>query len=614
MQNTTTVYVKRLGAHHFAHLRAIAEGVDVLASATRYLGIEHGHQAKTAHRQTIDLVRAVARRRRENGWRLIGLTIKIETDTPPSLEVFRAEHPELDDWSDDDLLQMYPEVFAASTKSRKSQRRSGLRERQLLLIKRLQDLDAEVPSESDLLTSWYDDSTAAKLLGAGMVTLGDLQQKIAVGGRWYRAMPAVGPTKAARIASHLSTLLGDQPTPIHFSFSLAGSVAPPQAARMSNVLAIDGTPPLSVDWYASDRSFGSPALLTAPTSTFGSDAEAIAGWIAARAVSPATIKSYNREATRLLLWLRYERGGITLQDVTAADCTAYMGFLKDVPQHWISRKRAAPSELGWAPFRGPLSLRSYQHAIVVIASLFTWLVASRYVGANPWVLVNRKTGDDKGHKMLETKALSDGATHELLRFIGAQPPSPARDRFRFILLFIESVGLRSAEILSARLGDFDLLPEGWVMQVHGKGAKNRIVTVPGQAFHALQEYLIARGAGTIETADPSLPLITSIKDLTQPIGYQALYEHVRGWLSKGVNSSDLPLKERNRLAKASTHWLRHTFGTKAVALGVPADVIQAQMGHASIQTTLNIYGKAPLKRQADELGKAFGTSSQSQSG
>ncbi|RZI71759.1 MAG: integrase, partial [Pseudomonas sp.] len=63
--------------------------------------------------------------------------------------------------------------------------------------------------------------------------------------------------------------------------------------------------------------------------------------------------------------------------------------------------------------------------------------------------------------------------------------------------------------------------------------------------------------------------------------------------------------ERAKLAGATTHWLRHTFGTRAIARNVPLDVIQAQMGHASIQTTTAIYGRAPIKRRVDELGKAF---------
>ena len=73
-----------------------------------------------------------------------------------------------------------------------------------------------------------------------------------------------------------------------------------------------------------------------------------------------------------------------------------------------------------------------------------------------------------------------------------------------------------------------------------------------------------------------------------------------------VRASSLPANEREHLAGATTHWLRHTFGTRAIAREVPLDVIQAQMGHASIQTTTAIYGRAPIKRRVDELGKAFG--------
>ncbi len=92
----------------------------------------------------------------------------------------------------------------------------------------------------------------------------------------------------------------------------------------------------------------------------------------------------------------------------------------------------------------------------------------------------------------------------------------------------------------------------------------------------------------------------------EPIGYQALYEHVKGWFYKGISASALPLNERLKLSGASTHWLRHTFVTRAIARDVPLDVIQAQMGYASIQTTTAIYGRIPIRRRVDELGKAFG--------
>ena len=59
-------FVRRLGPHHFAHLRACAEGLDLADCARRYLGIEHGHEARTAHQEAVDAVRALARRRGES--------------------------------------------------------------------------------------------------------------------------------------------------------------------------------------------------------------------------------------------------------------------------------------------------------------------------------------------------------------------------------------------------------------------------------------------------------------------------------------------------------------------------------------------------------------------
>ena len=40
-----------------------------------------------------------------------------------------------------------------------------------------------------------------------------------------------------------------------------------------------------------------------------------------------------------------------------------------------------------------------------------------------------------------------------------------------------------------------------------------------------------------------------------------------------------------RLKRASTHWLRHTHASHTLASGVPIQVAQQNLGHASIATT-----------------------------
>jgi len=598
-------FVHRLGLHHFAHLRACAEGLSVADCARRYLGIGHGHEAATAHQEAVDAVRAVARRRGESAWRLIGLSIRVSSgETRPSLDAFAQQH-DLDGFSESEVVQLYAEAFPADRKTARGQR---LRERQLALLRRLESLAAETPQPSDLVTGWFDDALAAKLLTAGLLTLGALNARIAAGGRWFAALPTVGIAKARRIERHLAALLPREVQPARALFSLSATPAlwgAPSPSRVSGVSGVSGTlDDLEPGDFVVQEA--TTSALLRPLLDVASDLQAVQSWILARAGSLATVKVYQREAHRLLLWLQYERAGSTLASMTVPDCTAFMAFLQKIPPCWISRARAAPGSPGWAPFRGPLSHQSCRHAITIIASLFAWLQSAQYLNANPWVLVNQATGDNPGMKMLDTKAFSEAAMQEVLRYVSGQAPSASRARIRFTLLFVEAVGLRSAELLSATLGDLRMESEGWVMQVRGKGSKNRIVAVPGQALHALQDYLAFRGLGSIQEAPPAAPLLASALDPIAPVGYQALYEHVKGWLAKAVRASNLPANERERLDGATTHWLRHTFGTRAIARAVPLDVIQAQMGHASIQTTTAIYGRAPIRRRVDELGKAFG--------
>ena len=595
-------FVRRLGPHHFAYLRAVAEGLDLGDCARRYLGVEHGHEAKTAHQEAVDAVRAVARRRGESAWRLVGLRIQSSVGAPrQSLEAFAQQHG-LEGFSESEVVKLYTEAFTADRKAARGQR---LRERQLELLRRLEGLAAETPQPSDLVAGWFEEALAAKLVTAGFLTLGALNARISAGGVWWRALPAVGIAKARRIERHLATLLPREAQPAKVLFALSatpalwGAPSPSRAFHASGAQA-DGA---SGDLVVQEAT---TTALPRPLLDVNSDLQAVQSWIQARAGSLATATLYQREAHRLLLWLQYECRGATLAQMTVADCGAFMAFLQHLPPRWISRVRAAPGTPGWAPFRGQLSHASCRQSIVIIASMFAWLQSAQYLSANPWVLVNQATGDDPGKKMLDTKAFSEAAMQEVLRFVDDQAPSPSRARIRFILLFVEAVGLRSAELLSATLGDLRKEPEGWVMQVHGKGSKNRIAAVPGQALHALQDYLAVRGLGSNQAASPDAPLLASAVDPIAPVGYQALYEHVRGWLAKAVRASSLPANERERLAGATTHWLRHTFGTRAIARQVPLDVIQAQMGHASIQTTTAIYGRAPIKRRVDELGKAFG--------
>ena len=268
-------FIRRLGRHHFAHLRAVAEGLDFTQCAARYLGTEHGYEARTAHQQTVDAVRAVARRRGEP-WRLVGLSIKTTGAERPTLDTFADGR--FDGFSEAEVLEIYQETFPADRKATRSQR---LRARQLALLHRLEAMAAEQPQDGDLVAGWFDDRTADKLTAAGIISLGELNARIATGGRWYRTLPAVGEAKARRIAQHLATLLPAAPRPVRPVFTLVAAPSP----------ALAVLPALLPDFSPSSQD-GKPRLLDV-----SNDVDAVQAWISARAGSPATAKACQHRTT-----------------------------------------------------------------------------------------------------------------------------------------------------------------------------------------------------------------------------------------------------------------------------------------------------------------------------
>ncbi len=586
----SSTYATRIGAHHFAHLRAVAEGVPVPEAARRYLGIDHGHQAEGAHRWVVEQLRAVARRQGDRAWRLIGLTIRdADAAQRPPLSLF-IEERELEDWSESEALALYEE---AHPRDPKLARREKLRLRQLALLRTLQAVAATDPRPQDPISAWFEPGVARRLEGSGLLLLADLAALMAAGGHWWRAIPAIGAVKAARIQNYLLSLLPN---------ALAGQRRVFPAPRAS---PSQDTAPRTALRPALPSPDTPPRLGTAALTSAQDDSQAIAVWVAARAGSRATAISYSREALRLLLWLTHERNA-GFRTMQTEDCLAYLTFLEHIPADWISRQRCAVLAPGWAPFRGPLTLSSRRQAVVILRSFFTWLVDTGYLPLrNPWLLINRRSGDDAGRHELDSRAFTPEAWDALLRQLATQPPSPAKDRIEFLLSFIESTGLRASELVDARLGAFRMHKSRLALQVQGKGSRNRVIAVPGQARQALDRYLSTRGINHVLDAPPDAPLIASTKDPLAPIGYQTLYSTMKRWIQRCVDSSSLPESEKRIARLASPHWLRHTFGTRALERKAPLEVIQRQLGHADPRTTMR-YAKAQLERMQTEMDAVFG--------
>lgn len=586
----------RLTKYHCAYLRAIAQGIAAADAARRYLYIEHGHELGTAHREALDLASAVARRRGDSRWRLLGATLP-PAELPPAVPTLEdwAQAEGLRDWSADDLLAIYEEKFGALDNSPSARRRNSrnerLRAQRLALLHELEAQAADPPTPADQLAGWLAPELARELLERGISNLGELQALIARGGRWWAGLRAYGPVKAARLQRQVEQLLGTLPART-WSLQLSAE----RAAALCGA-------------HGSNRAVPGAASISATD-----DRAAVQAWISARSGSALTAKAYEREADRFILWCVLERRK-AISDAGAEDCRAYLDFLANVPVSWISRRHVPRLAAGWAPFAGPLSVPSQRQAIGIVHSMFEWLVHAGYLRANPWALVRRRIGDDaKAPTLAES---SRAFTPAVWMALQAQANDPKEDpataaRMRFLLAFGEATGLRPAELVNARRGHFSRRNGGWWLRVHGKGARNRVVPVPSTALQAAVDLFAHRDADFVAASDDS-PLLALIADARAPMTYAALHKAFKRFVQRALGRAELSFEARRDTESAAAHWLRHTHATRAAERGVGADVLQANLGHADPRTTAG-YFKTQLDRRATEMERIYGGKSERATG
>ena len=572
----------RLSAHVLAHLRAVAQGIAPGVASRRYLlNASDDGAALRAHRVAVDTASALARRAGLGpSWRLLRVA-QLPDQAPaalPSLEEW-AEAKGYQDFSEAELLPLYLEQNPTPTGGRKARQIERLRRARLALLDELASFVAQPPSLADPVKHWFPDDLAAHLQRAGFVQLGELRAAIAIGGRWWRGLPAYGPIKAAALADQVGALVGWPAAPA---------------------------------WRADDA--GSARAAEA--------GELVESWIKARTQSAQTARAYRREVQRFLVWLLAERRR-ELAAVSADDCAAYIEFLRAVPAEWMSRRSAARFAAGWAPFAGQPSVASQRYALTVLNAFFAWAARAGALGRNPWELVNLRLPDAADAKPEASRAFTPAAWSALLAQLG-RLPAPAAARMRWLLVFAQATGLRAAELLRARRADFVARDGGWWLHVRGKGARNRLVPVPRAALQATRDYFRVRGLDW-DAAHPNTPLLAALATPELPgddlvaggarapdaderrrrgfIAYATLAPAFKRFALAAF--SGLPFDDREAAHGASLHWLRHTHATRAAESGVSLDVQQANLGHADPRTTAAYY-RAQQKRRLEQMEAVFG--------
>jgi site-specific recombinase XerD len=195
--------------------------------------------------------------------------------------------------------------------------------------------------------------------------------------------------------------------------------------------------------------------------------------------------------------------------------------------------------------------------------------------------------------------------------------TPSGARVLFVLVFAHATGLRAAELCNARTGHLyaDKQPGTarvyHMLGVQGKGDKYREVPVPSKALAALSAYLVERGLNADPLAcEPETKLIGNLKEDSDDqagITSHRLWVILKGFFQVVANA----LQEKGRdsdakvLIEASTHWLRHTCGSHAIARGVKTETVQQNFGHASVATTA-LYTQLDNATRFEEMERLAG--------
>lgn len=210
-----------------------------------------------------------------------------------------------------------------------------------------------------------------------------------------------------------------------------------------------------------------------------------------------------------------------------------------------------------------------------VKSLFNFMLLEEMIETSPAEFIE---GPKTGRRLPEV--LSTEEIDRIIETFDAGTELGVRNAAMMEAMY--SCGLRVSELVGLKLGDL-FFDDGFV-RVIGKGDKQRLVPVSGEARERIKAWLAVRdGRGTTDV----LFLNVRGKGLTRVMVFTILKEAAA---AAGIEK------------RVSPHTLRHSFATHLLEGGASIRQVQELLGHESIMTT-EIYthlDTAHLKRTIDE--------------
>lgn len=675
-----------LAREHFAFYRSCVEGLHAKAVWERYLAHE-GDFSEELARSYMGWIRAElhALCERENP-KLLGLLRrdprKIRTLEVPPVEAIAEEMGvDIDFYTQaefvEEWLAKHRPARAGKARSDRTPegRKIALANRLRTALVDLEDRYSKTPAAGDHVGQWLARGLSENLVAAGIATLDALIAQRRGGGlRWWDTVDGLGEVGGRRLQGWLDKTFPPPAAPLRVEPVTAArpalatpipapslpsppveALAPPAPGRAVSTLQVD-VPAASAPAAALPAVVSTALLrqLVAPTLS-DTESQCILNWIEAKSSSPATARSYRREAERFVLWLRLVHG-VSLEELATEHCASYrhwLGELGHLPSEKFNDKwrevarRGGRPEFGvasvwlgpkskrdqpqWRPFAAALSGTAQVHAMTLLRAFCEFRARKRLAPGNPWDEVRLKPVQDELGQRVSAQGpgqQSSGFTGRALsveqaRYALSQAhalPGPAGKRAVVCLWLGLGCGLRASEMCGLSIQNFGRVNGEWQIHVEGKGGKARDLVVPSPAMEAVFDYMAlcdvdrnrfvlladSRGAKDGAGAVITTPLLRSHSPRTRGqfeprLGYNGLRAQFEGLLEACANNLALDAEtsgDAARFRAATVHWLRHTFGTQTYKQTQDIRHLQDLMGHADINTTMGYVDLEAEKGQA----------------
>jgi integrase len=246
--------------------------------------------------------------------------------------------------------------------------------------------------------------------------------------------------------------------------------------------------------------------------------------------------------------------------------------------------------------RKELSVKSRKNALGILNSVFDFAIREGWAGRNPVKEVESPVGVEVD---ADIHFLEVGEIDALLAGV---PDDDLGRVERVMYLTAAMTGLRQGELLGLRWIDVDL-PAGRIRVrrnfVRGEFGtpkskrSTRSVPLATRLAHELENLR------TTSTYITDTDLVFAHPHTGKPIDRSRLLKRFKAAL------------RRADLREIRFHDLRHTFGTRMAAQGVPMRTLQEMLGHRDFKTTLIYADYAPSAREAQWIEEAFAPASES---